>query len=672
MANFNLLLAQPVFQPAQIAWGRYLDDPLPGFNWAHEDLGDRIYYHKQNIYVVGRTKSDTNYSAGCSGVNPSGTGDAFVASYNTICHTYNWIRYFGSATSLDYAYCAAIDPVGDSGWIYIAGEVNETGPKSNLPLAYSCTTTGCSSIFQTKPGDKKDAFIAKFNLKTGKLVRWTYLGGKGMDQILSLDVDTVTHNVYFAGYSESTAFITYSNYGFTPYKGEFTGLGKAIFGGFDSCLNTLKYFSYYGGNGNDRAHDLQILYANNTRYLVISGTTQSHSGIVPVNGNYWDNTFGGGKRDQKNPDAFLLIWNVNTLSSAPDWSSYVGGSNIDRGRGIDITDNNDIYLVSQTLCTPDTNGSKFIPTTDAYMPLGSTRYNSWLAKFHIDSFNAPMGVHLSLLTFMGGGKDDFVKSVRAFHTNDSSDGRDTVVVAGLTYSNDFASADTNAYFLSGPINGNNKEKKRDAFIAVFTKDPLNPSAQQKQSSFTYLGGEKDETDIKADSTLVQKSYNPGIALGPNGSVFIVYSTLGIKSKINGNIPVEYSAYHCPNGTCDSGPKAQPDAYFAQVYPFPQNFIPPVCIPGQYSKEGLLSSNDVSFYPVPFSGITTLSIASNREERAEIYIYDIYGKIILQEKVALHPGDNRISFDLSEQPSGMFISRIVRNDVKDNFVKITKE
>src|SRR5437773_9119680 len=108
-------------------------------------------------------------------------------------------------------------------------------------------------------------------------------------------------------------------------------------------------------------------------------------------------------------------------------------------------------MVAQTLCTPDTGaGAKFVPTADAYRQTKNSRYDCMLAKFHIDSFHAPLGVHLALLTYAGGNKGDYVKSVRAFHTNDASDGRDSVVIAGLTYSNDFAAEDTSAYFLSGP------------------------------------------------------------------------------------------------------------------------------------------------------------------------------------------------------------------------------
>jgi hypothetical protein len=162
-------------------------------------------------------------------------------------------------------------------------------------------------IFQTKAADKQEAFIAKYNAVTGALVRWTYIGGQGAEQILSMAVDSVTHTVYFAGYTESPTFLTYSNYGFTPYKGDLTGQGKMFFGGFDSCLNSLKYYSYYGGDGWDRAHDLDILYANNTRYLVMSGTTQSYSGIVPPNSACFDSTYGAGHVNDKNPDAFLLI-----------------------------------------------------------------------------------------------------------------------------------------------------------------------------------------------------------------------------------------------------------------------------------------------------------------------------------------------------------------------------
>jgi hypothetical protein len=664
--------SQNITQPAQIAWGRYFEDTAPGSHFDKEDIGDRIYYHDNNLFFVGRTKGDSLYPTAPDKTSPNFDGDAFIASYNPVCHTYNWIRYLGGPTAEEYAYCAAFDHVGDNSWVYIAGEVNEgSGPKSDMLKAQSYVTSGCTTVFQPKAASKLDAFIAKYNAITGELVRWTYIGGAGFEQILSLAVDSITHNVYFAGYTESPAFLTYSNYGFNPYKGNLTGEGKMFFGGFDSCLNTLKYFSYYGGNGCDRAHDLEILYANNTRYLVMSGTSQSQSGIVPPNSVCFDSTYGAGQKDNKNPDAFLVIWNVNTLSSPPDWCSYWGGSLIDRGRGIALTSNNEIYLTGQTLSLPDTGSSQtFIPSPDAYMPTTKGRYDSYVAKFKIDSFNAPMGVRLTMFTYIGGNQDDFAKSVLPFHTNSSSNGTDTFVVAGLTYSPDLPPTDSNAHFLSKQINGNGKHTKRDVFFAVITKDPANPTAKQKLSSFAYLGGENDETDIKQDSTLVQKSYNPGLALGPNGSVFIIYTSRGGKSKLNGNIPVEYGAYH---NVVDSGAKPQPDVYFAQVYPFTQHFVPPVCTieTKEEQEPGSNILSDISFYPVPFSSITTINIFTNQQNQATISIYDLFGRMIMEKKVSLHTGDNKMPFDFSSYPSGIYISKVIMNSmVYEN--KITKQ
>jgi len=664
--------AQGITQPAQIAWGSYFGDNAPGSHFDKEDIGDRIYYYDNSVYFVGRTKSDSLYATSTGKTTPNLEGDAFIASYNPVCHTYNWIRYFGGPTSEDYAYCAAFDKVGDNSWVYIAGEMNEnSNPKSDMLKAKSYITSGCSSIFQAKPANKQEAFIAKFNAVTGELVRWTYLGGMGMDQILSMKVDTVTHILYFAGYTESPAFLTYSNYNFVPYKSDFNGIGKMFFGGFDSCLNTLEYFSYYGGNGWDRAHDMAILYANNTRYLVMSGTTQSQSGIVPPHVPCFDSTYAAGKVDNKNPDAFLLIWNVNTLSSPPDWCTYWGGSKVDRGRGVDVTSNNEIYLSGQTTSDPDTGAfATFVPTIDAYMPKASTHFNSYVAKFKIDSFNAPMGVHLSLFTYIGGNRDDYAKSVLAFHTNNSTNGTDTFVVAGLTYSSDMASKDPTSNFLSNAINGSGKDKKRDAFLAVLTKDPVNHAAKQKLSSFAYLGGENDETDIKIDSAEVQKSYNPGIALGPNGSVFIVYTTMGTKTKANGNIPVQYGSYH---PAVDSGAKARTDVYFAQVYPFIQHFTPATCpLPAKGAENEISATADnLSFYPVPFSTVTTMEVFADDDNVANISIYDLLGRTIMEKKVSLLEGENKVPFDFSSYPEGMYMSKVVM-DGKVYEIKLTKQ
>lgn len=662
----NFSHAQIPTQPAKIAWGRYLDDPAaqPGFNWSKEDLGDKVYYFENNIYMVGRTKSDTNAFVNCTGASASGFGDAFVASYNPVCNSYNWISYFGGPGGTEYAYCAALDKIDGINYIYIAGEIN-CKKKSDRQTAGICfTTSGCPSIYQDKAADKWDGFIAKYNASTGTLIRWTYIGGMERDQILGITVDTVTHDVYFNGYTESPAFVNYTAWNITPYKSDLSGKGDMFFGCIDSCLSTLKYYSFYGGNSSDRGHEIDILYNNSDQYLVMSGTSQSSSGIVPATGqDYYDKTFGG------TVDAFMLIWNVNNLSSNPNWSTYLGGSGADRGRGLSITSNNDIYWTGQTNSSPD--NEKFVMTDDAYQTQRKGGIDCFLAKFHIESFN-PVVNNLQLLTYFGGVNDDFAKSVHAFHTNDGSNGTDSVAIAGLTYCADLPIKDSTSIFLSKDINGNGKETKRDAFIAVLTKDPANPSSPQKLSSFAYLGGEGDETDIKQNDVLVQKSYNPGLDLGPNGSLFIIYSTKGTKTKKNGNITVEYSAFHCPDGGCSNASTFQPDAYFAQVYPFTQHFVADNCVDRSEDElNDLVNTDVVRFYPVPVSSISMLDIKVSEDATGELMIYDLYGRMIMNSNLSVQAGETKIPIDFSNYAAGVYLSRITLGS-KLYEVKVIKE
>lgn len=672
-ANFSD--AQSTTQPPKIEWGRYFDDPAAqqGFNWSKEDLGEKVYSFENNLYILGRTKSDTDAYVNCSGVPASGNGDAFVASYNPVCHTYNWISYFGGPGGTEYAYCGALDKVDGITYIYIAGEVNCKKQADRLTAAVCVTDSGCLSVYQDKAADKWDGFIAKYNAGTGELLRWTYIGGLARDQILAIAVDTITHDVYFNGYTESPSFVNYSAWNFTPYKSDLSGKGDMFIGCFDSCLSSLEYFTYYGGNSSDRGHEIEILYGSNdsvtTPYLVISGTTQSASGIVPDSSqNYYDNTYGG-VTDGKVPDAFMLIWNVNHLSSDPDWSTYLGGNGADRGRGISTTSNNDIYWTGQTNSSPD--DEKFVMTEDAYQQQRIGGVDCFLAKFHIESFDT-MVSSLQLLTYFGGVKDDYAKSVHTFHTNDGSNGTDSVAIAGLTYSADLPGEDSTALFLSKDLNGNAKETKRDAFIAVLTKDPANPSSPQKLSSFAYLGGENDETDIKQNDVLVQKSYNPGLDLGPNGSLFIIYSSKGTRTKKNGKIPIEYSAFHCPDSGCNNTSTFQPDAYFAQVYPFEQHFIEDNCLGKMGNEQGELMDKDVvRFYPVPFSTITILDINATDDVTGEVLIYDLFGRMIMEKKLSLHTGSNKISCDFSGYAAGVYLSRIRLGDEYYE-IKITKQ
>src|ERR1051325_9437166 len=73
--------AQIISQPAQIAWGRYFDDTVPGSHFDKEDIGDRIYYYDNNVYFVGRSKSDSLYPVPEGKTCTNVDGDAFVACY---------------------------------------------------------------------------------------------------------------------------------------------------------------------------------------------------------------------------------------------------------------------------------------------------------------------------------------------------------------------------------------------------------------------------------------------------------------------------------------------------------------------------------------------------------------------------------------------------------------
>ena len=83
------------------------------------------------------------------------------------------------------------------------------------------------------------------------------------------------------------------------------------------------------------------------------------------------------------------------------------------------------------------------------------------------------------------------------------------------------------------------------------------------------------------------------------------------------------------------------------------------------------NSKISFYPVPFSSMTTLDIFANEQTEANISVYNLVGRMIMGKQVSLRAGDNKLPFDFSAYPSGMYLSKIIM-DGKVYTIKLTRQ
>jgi hypothetical protein len=350
----------------------------------------------------------------------------------------------------------------------------------------------------------------------------TYLGGAGDDNGRDVAADAAGY-VYVSGYTSSADF---------PTAGAFqSGYAGGLADGFVAKLSPngsgLVYASYFGGSGDDYGGRLALDAAGD---VLLSGSTSSAD--FPTVNPLQPNLAGG-------DDAFVA--KLAADGSSLVYSTYLGGSADDEGRGVAVDAAGNAYVTGRTHSadfptekplqptlaggddgfvaelTPDgaalvystylggsggqengygivadaagdafvtgrTNSPDF-PTVHALQPAPGGGVDAFVAKL------APGGAALAYSTYLGGAADDHGRRIAV-------DKAGNAYVAGITFSANFPTHDSLQPFAGGPD---------DAFVAE-----LRPDGTAFVYS-TYLGGHGDDQGI-------------GIAVNASGRALVTGST----------------------------------------------------------------------------------------------------------------------------------------------------
>jgi hypothetical protein len=238
----------------------------------------------------------------------------------------------------------------------------------------------------------------------------------------------------------------------------------------------LTYNSYLGGSGLDQAYGVA---ADNSQNIYVTGYTIS-TNFPTVNG--YDSSANG------IIDAFV----TKIQNGTRVYSTYLGGSNEDFGRGIAVDNGGRVYIIGFTVSTN-------FPTVNAYDSTANGGYDAFVAML-----NPGLSGSNSLIysTFLGSsGEENGVGIAVAPETN----GTYRIYVSGDTTSSAFPTVNANDASFNGGYN--------DAFVAK-----LNPFVSGSSSLLysTFLGGSgiDDGLAIGVDST--RKAYVTG---GTQGNGF---------------------------------------------------------------------------------------------------------------------------------------------------------
>ncbi len=273
-----------------------------------------------NTYVAGRTEaSDFPMLNPVQARYAGGSDDVFISKLNRDGSALIYSTYIGGS-EYDQARSLALD---SNGSVYVTGRTDST----DYPVV--------NPIIPAYAGEQ-DGFVTKLSPDGSSIVYSTYLGGSGNDIGHAITVDA-NGSAYVTGLSNSLDFLTVGAYQ-SAFRG---GDGDdAIVVKLNAAGSAFDYSTFIGGTGDDESRSIAVDASGNA---IISGYTRSRD--FP-SANAIQTRFGGGTHD-------IFVTSLNAKGSGLNFSTYIGGSGNDYGRGLALDQAGNIYLTGYTSSATD-------------------------------------------------------------------------------------------------------------------------------------------------------------------------------------------------------------------------------------------------------------------------------------------------------------------------------
>ena len=327
-----------------------------------KDQGVRIAADSNgNVYMVGHS----NAAWGSPLRDYSSDYDVFAVKLDS-SGTLLWNTFLGG-NSPDYSGGIALD---SSGNVYVVGDSSATW--DNPVRAY----TGSS-----------DAFAAKLN-SSGAFQWNTFLGGMGDDYGRGITADS-SGNVYLTGYSNASWGSPTSAY---------TSDDDAFAARLESS-GALLWNTFLGGTGKDRGAGIAVDSSGN---IYVSGGSESAWGSPA-------RAFTG------NGDVFAA--RLDSIG-ALQWSTFLGGTGPDHGRGIALDTSGNVYITGDSSASWGSPVKAFTGYSDAFATkvnsLGALQWNTF-----VGGMGGDYGYAISLdsdgnVYVVGGSDTTWDSPVRAY------------------------------------------------------------------------------------------------------------------------------------------------------------------------------------------------------------------------------------------------------------------
>ncbi|MFH0732787.1 MAG: SBBP repeat-containing protein [Candidatus Omnitrophota bacterium] len=314
-----------------------------------------------NAYITGYTAdTETDYptTGGAYDTTHNGGEDVFVTKFNSTGTALTYSTLIGGSGN-DYGRGIAIDAAGNA---YVTGYTGST----NFPTL---------NPYQANNGGGYDVFVTKFNSTGTALTYSTFIGGSGDDYGYGIVIDSPGGNAYITGYTADAATDYPTTVG--AYDRTHNGGNDVFVTKLNSTGTALTYSTLLGGGNGDYGFAMRVDSSGN---IYITGYTSSSD--YPTTAGAYDQTHNNFH------DAFVT--KLNATGTAIIYSTFIGGSYTDRGRGIAIDSSGNAYI------TGDTFSDDFPTTSGAYDPT----VNGWIDVF-VTKLNST-GTALVYSTYIGG------------------------------------------------------------------------------------------------------------------------------------------------------------------------------------------------------------------------------------------------------------------------------
>ena len=272
----------------------------------------------EDIYVTGATSSmDFPTTLRAFQETYSGNSDAFVTKLDASGTFLNYSSFLGGSNG-ESGYSIAVDAFGNA-------TVTGNTYSANFPVTASAWD---------KTLDRIDAFVTKVFWTGEWLVYSTLLGGASSDTGYAVAIDS-DGNAYVTGETRSADFPTTTD----GTDLTFNGTSDAFVTKLNRAGSTLLFSTYLGGNSADAGYSIAVdLFGD----AYVTGDTASPDFNIIIGA--YDMTFNGGTTD-------AFVTKLNITNGTLDYSTFLGGSDTDEGRGIAVDGFGVAYVTGETRST---------------------------------------------------------------------------------------------------------------------------------------------------------------------------------------------------------------------------------------------------------------------------------------------------------------------------------